>query len=154
MLIKLIRKLLSYLSCTALMAIVIGLVFNYVIIINLENTYLMMVINYSFAIGFLVLINELFIMNALGIKIFSIIGIIIFIIDGIGAFFNGILYHIPGIIIGILALLFTVINLIYIKLSAQQTPSLPDARPRSDRFRCGGRESNFLAATPRRPSEF
>jgi len=28
-----------------------------------------------------------------------------------------------------------------------QTPSLPDARPRSDRFRCGGRESNFLAAT-------
>ena len=28
----------------------------------------------------------------------------------------------------------------------EQTPSLPDARPRSDRFRCGGRESNFLAA--------
>ena len=27
-----------------------------------------------------------------------------------------------------------------------QTSSLPDARPRSDRFRCGGRESNFLAA--------
>ena len=26
-----------------------------------------------------------------------------------------------------------------------QTPSLPDARPRSNRFRCGGRESNFLA---------
>jgi len=26
-----------------------------------------------------------------------------------------------------------------------QTPSLPDARPGSDRFRCGGRESNFLA---------
>ena len=26
-----------------------------------------------------------------------------------------------------------------------QTPSLPDARPRSDRLRCGGRESNFLA---------
>lgn len=26
-----------------------------------------------------------------------------------------------------------------------QTPSLPDARPRSDRFRCGGRESKFLA---------
>ena len=25
-------------------------------------------------------------------------------------------------------------------------PSLPDVRPRSDRFRCGGRESNFLAA--------
>ena len=25
------------------------------------------------------------------------------------------------------------------------TPSLPDARPRSDRFRCGGRGSNFLA---------
>jgi len=25
------------------------------------------------------------------------------------------------------------------------TPSLPDARPRSDRFRCGGRECNFLA---------
>jgi cobyrinic acid a,c-diamide synthase len=31
-------------------------------------------------------------------------------------------------------------------LDEQQTPSLPDARPRSDRFRCGGRESNFLAA--------
>jgi hypothetical protein len=28
-----------------------------------------------------------------------------------------------------------------------QTPSLPDARPRSDRFRCGGRESNFLAVS-------
>ena len=27
-----------------------------------------------------------------------------------------------------------------------QTPSLPDARPHSDRFRCGGRESEFLAA--------
>jgi hypothetical protein len=27
-----------------------------------------------------------------------------------------------------------------------QTPSLPDARPRSDRPRCDGRESNFLAA--------
>jgi hypothetical protein len=27
------------------------------------------------------------------------------------------------------------------------TPSLPDARPRSDRFRCGGRESNFLAVS-------
>ena len=26
-----------------------------------------------------------------------------------------------------------------------QTPSLPDARPHSDRFRCGGRESEFLA---------
>ena len=26
-----------------------------------------------------------------------------------------------------------------------QTPSLPDARPRSDRFRCGGCESKFLA---------
>ena len=26
------------------------------------------------------------------------------------------------------------------------TPSHPDASPRSDRFRCGGRESNFLAA--------
>ena len=25
-------------------------------------------------------------------------------------------------------------------------PSHPDASPRSDRFRCGGRESNFLAA--------
>ena len=24
-------------------------------------------------------------------------------------------------------------------------PSLPDAAPRSDRHRCGGRESNFLA---------
>ena len=29
---------------------------------------------------------------------------------------------------------------------ASQTPSLPDARPRSDRFRSGGRESKFLAA--------
>jgi len=28
----------------------------------------------------------------------------------------------------------------------EQTPSLPDADPRSDRPRCGGRESNFLAA--------
>jgi hypothetical protein len=28
-----------------------------------------------------------------------------------------------------------------------QTPSLPDARPRSDRFRCGGRESKFLAVS-------
>ena len=28
-----------------------------------------------------------------------------------------------------------------------QTPSLPDARPHSDRFRCGGRESEFLAVT-------
>jgi hypothetical protein len=27
----------------------------------------------------------------------------------------------------------------------RQTPSLPDARPHSDRFRCGGRESEFLA---------
>ena len=27
-------------------------------------------------------------------------------------------------------------------------PSLPDARPRSDRFRCGGRESKFLAIQP------
>jgi hypothetical protein len=26
------------------------------------------------------------------------------------------------------------------------TPSHPDASPRSDRFRCGGRESKFLAA--------
>ena len=28
---------------------------------------------------------------------------------------------------------------------AGQTPSLPDARPHSDRFRCGGRKSEFLA---------
>jgi len=28
---------------------------------------------------------------------------------------------------------------------APQTPSLPDARPRSERFRCGGRGSNCLA---------
>ena len=27
------------------------------------------------------------------------------------------------------------------------TPSLPDARPRSDRFRCGGRKSKFLAVS-------
>ena len=27
------------------------------------------------------------------------------------------------------------------------TPSLPDAHPRSDRFRCGGRESKFLAVS-------
>ena len=26
-----------------------------------------------------------------------------------------------------------------------QTPTLPDAAPRSDRPRCGGRENNFLA---------
>jgi|GEM_PF-6128778 len=33
-----------------------------------------------------------------------------------------------------------------------QTPSLPDADPRSDRPRCGGRESRFLAAlAPPRP---
>ena len=31
--------------------------------------------------------------------------------------------------------------------STDQTPSLPDARPRSDRFRCGGRESKFLAVS-------
>ena len=30
--------------------------------------------------------------------------------------------------------------------SQSHTPSHPDASPRSDRFRCGGRESNFLAA--------
>jgi hypothetical protein len=29
-----------------------------------------------------------------------------------------------------------------------QTPSLPAADPRSDRFRCAGRESKFLAARP------
>ncbi len=36
---------------------------------------------------------------------------------------------------------------------AEQTPSLPDADPRSDRPRCGGRESKFLADTtaPRAP---
>jgi hypothetical protein len=28
--------------------------------------------------------------------------------------------------------------------SLPQTPSLPDADSRSDRFRCGGRESKFL----------
>ncbi|MCX6979205.1 MAG: hypothetical protein NTV08_00375, partial [Verrucomicrobia bacterium] len=28
---------------------------------------------------------------------------------------------------------------------APQTPSLPDARPRSERFRCGGRGSNCFA---------
>ena len=30
-------------------------------------------------------------------------------------------------------------------ISQYHTPSLPDAHPRSDRFRCGGRESKFLA---------
>jgi len=30
------------------------------------------------------------------------------------------------------------------KICLQHTPSLPDARPSSDRFRCGGRESKFL----------
>ena len=35
---------------------------------------------------------------------------------------------------------------------AIQTPSLPDARPRSDRFRCGGRESKFLAVKLREGS--
>ena len=28
-------------------------------------------------------------------------------------------------------------------LRLKHTPSLPDAHPRSDRFRCGGRESKF-----------
>ena len=30
-------------------------------------------------------------------------------------------------------------------LRSPHTPSHPDASPRSNRFRCGGRESNFLA---------
>ncbi len=30
---------------------------------------------------------------------------------------------------------------------SRQTPSLPNARPRSDRLRCGGRESKFLAVS-------
>ena len=34
----------------------------------------------------------------------------------------------------------------------KQTPSLPDARPHSDRFRCGGRESEFLAERQKTPS--
>jgi len=38
-------------------------------------------------------------------------------------------------------------NGVLVVRASVQTPSLPDARPRSDRFRCGGRESNFLAAT-------
>ena len=29
--------------------------------------------------------------------------------------------------------------------ASAETPSLPDGRPRSERFRCGGREGNFLA---------
>ena len=33
-----------------------------------------------------------------------------------------------------------------------QTPSLPDARPSSARFRCGGRESKFLAVITPTPS--
>ncbi len=33
------------------------------------------------------------------------------------------------------------------KILQNQTHSLPDARPHSDRFRCGGRESEFLAET-------
>ena len=33
--------------------------------------------------------------------------------------------------------------------TADQTPSLPDAAPRSARPRCGGRESKFLAAATR-----
>ena len=32
------------------------------------------------------------------------------------------------------------------------TPSLPDAHPRSDRFRCGGRESKFLAVSRPAPT--
>ena len=36
-------------------------------------------------------------------------------------------------------------------MKIKQTPSLPDARPHSDRFRCGGRESKFLAVTLRLP---
>jgi len=34
----------------------------------------------------------------------------------------------------------------YTGMLGANTPSFPDARPRSDRFRCGGRERNFLAA--------
>lgn len=30
-------------------------------------------------------------------------------------------------------------------VGGEHTPSLPDARPGSDRFQCGGRESKFLA---------
>ena len=37
-------------------------------------------------------------------------------------------------------------------IAIYQTPSLPDARPRSDRFRCGGRESKFLADEANVPS--
>ena len=33
----------------------------------------------------------------------------------------------------------------------EHTPSLPDAHPRSDRFRCGGRESNFSSQDRARP---
>ena len=32
------------------------------------------------------------------------------------------------------------------RINYEKEPPLPDARPRSDRFRSGGRESNFLAA--------
>jgi hypothetical protein len=32
-------------------------------------------------------------------------------------------------------------------METNQTPSLPDAAPRSHRPRCGGRESKFLAAS-------
>ena len=45
----------------------------------------------------------------------------------------------------LLLLVLIKLHLLLLQL-VRQTPSLPDARPRSDRFRCGGRESNFLAA--------
>ena len=36
---------------------------------------------------------------------------------------------------------------------SQHTPTLPDARPRSDRPRCAGRESKFLAVKPKKPRQ-
>ncbi len=35
----------------------------------------------------------------------------------------------------------------YTGMLGANTPSFPDARPRSDRFRCGGRERKCLAFT-------
>ncbi len=40
------------------------------------------------------------------------------------------------------------------KLKLDHTPSLPDADRRYDRFRCGGRESKFLAAANRATARF
>ncbi len=53
------------------------------------------------------------------------------------------------------AIIVSVVNWIFsafIRGESGQTPSLPDADPRSDRFRCGGRGSNFLADRQKKSS--